>query len=194
MGDDIYFDAPTEHNAEGEGENPIRLPPVPGDEGEVRFIKKAGKRKPKTTSAKRTLDTSRKHGGTITLAQLKKYKAYLNAIANARSPADMQELLQHMRSADFKIMCTCMHDLLHDRGVMHNYFTEAEAKKLKTLIKPWTKNLKVMTDPKVKIHTKKKLLTQRQRGGSAILASVIGALIPMAVNAISKWVSGGKKK
>lgn len=192
MADDIFYDA-TE-SGEGE-ENPIRLPPKPGEEAEIRYVhdpKKKGTSK-KTTKPTKRVDKSRKHGGTITLAQLKRYKNYLNAISNARTPSDMRELLQHMRSADFKIMCTCMHDLLHDRGVMHNYFNETEAKTLKSLITPWNKKLRTITDPKVKVSEKKKMLTHKQKGGSAILASVIGALIPMAVNAISKWVGGSKK-
>lgn len=132
--------------------------------------------------------------GKITLKQLQKYKTYLEAIGNARTGRDQAELLSRMKKSDFNVVCTCMNDFLYDRGVMHNYFSGSESNRLKGLIKPYSKYLKKFTNPKTSYKSKKLLLYKKQKGGSAILAAVIGSLLPMAVNAIGRWISGSKKK
>lgn len=171
-----------------EDEAPIRLPPQPSmPPKEIKENKTKNKKK---TSNRKSV--ARPKGGKMTLNQLKKYKSLLTAVSNAKSGDDLQAIMHHMRSSDFKIICTCMHDFLHDRGVMHNYFDEDEAKQLKDLIGPWSEKLHKFTNPKVGVTAKKKLLGHRQKGGSVILASIIGSLLPMAVNAIGKWI-GGKK-
>lgn len=130
--------------------------------------------------------------GSISLKQLQKYKRYLEAIGNAKTQQDQHELLKRMKTSDFKVVCTCMNDFLYDKGVMHKYFEDDETERLRKIIHPWAKKLKQFASPNYSVSRKKELLGHKQKGGSAILAAVIGSLLPMAVNAIGRWI-GGKK-
>ena len=155
------------------------------------FPPPADENAPKVSSKKITKKVKK---NAVTLNQLVKYKEYLQALANTKSQRDLLVLMNEMKNDSFNILCSCMHDFLHDRGVMHNYFTDDEADRLKHMITPWSKKLKQFTNPKTKVIKRKQLLKTRHKGGSVILASVISALLPMAIHAISNWISPQKKK
>ena len=129
---------------------------------------------------------SRNRQRPVTLKQLKKYKSYLEALSNVKNEKHLYHILHRMRNDDFRMICNCMHDFLYDEGLMQNYFSPDEAKRLKHIVQPWSKPLAKFTSQKTSIGAKKKMLAKKQKGGSAILAAVIGSLLPMAVNAIGK--------
>ena len=122
----------------------------------------------------------------VTIAQLRKYKSFLEALSRVKHGSDLHALMDKMKSADFKIICNCMHDFLYDEGVMNNYFTDEQSKRLKHAIQPWSKHLSKFSSNKYNLRQKRKMLSKKQKGGGPILATVIGALLPMAVNAIAK--------
>jgi len=124
----------------------------------------------------------------VTLRQLKQYKNYLQALSNVKDERDLLEILRRMRNADFRVVCTCMHDFLYDEGLMKNYFTPEETSRLKHMIKPWSKKLVKFTNAGLDISEKKKLLSSKQKGGQAMLAAIVGSLLPMAVSAVTKYL------
>ena len=136
------------------------------------------------------------HFKKITLRQLKQYKNFLQAIMNVRKGKDLAHIMYKLRDADFRMICTCMHDFLHDSGYANKYFTHEEADRLKKTISPWSKTLRKFTSPKIHLKEKRKMLFKKQRGGQAgeILGSVIGALLPIAWNAIETHFKKATKK
>ncbi len=129
----------------------------------------------------------------MSIKRLINHKKYFEALANS-SDNDRHEIMQRMGSKEMKAVSCCVHDLLCDKGVMKDYFSHDEAEKMKDIVKPWSKRLRAFTSQSSSLAKRRKLLGSKQKGGQGILASVIGALLPMAVHAISKWMSGGEKK
>ena len=142
-------------------------------------IRKMTKKNP--TSSKKNVKTPKKNQ--ITLKKLVKYKKYLQALANTENQEDLITLIDEMKTDSFQVLCTCMDDFLHDMGIMHNYFNEDEASRLKHIITPWSKKLKQFTNPKTSLVNKKKLLKTKHKGGSVKLASIVQSLIPLALDA-----------
>ena len=127
----------------------------------------------------------------VTLRQLKSYRGYLEALANVQNDQDLAEIMTRMKNSDFKMICTCVNHFLYDEGPMADYLNHKEANRLKHILHPWKKHLKLFSDPNTNINQKKALLQRKQRGGNgdanngdAILASVIGGLMPMIVDSV----------
>ena len=96
--------------------------------------------------------------------------------------------MKRMSKKDLEFMCDCMQNFLRNEEVSHRYFNQDELEHARNLIRPWARKLKTFTDPNVHYHRKRRMLSSKQKGGSVILASVIGSLLPMAVQAISKLI------
>ena len=124
--------------------------------------------------------------------KFKRRRGLMNAIANAQSQEDQAQLMENMRGDDFKYMCNCVNDFTHQRGPMDGYLDESEIEYLSGCIEPWSKDLKRFSSSKTPLKLKQKLIRKRQKGGSAILAAVIGSLLPLAVNAVERWAFPAK--
>lgn len=128
----------------------------------------------------------------LNLRQLKKYKDYLAAIANAKDE-DQIQLMEHMNDDDFKVFCNCIQNVVNDDGLMKGRLSDEHVDELKTIIEPAKKHMKKFINPQLPIKNKKRLLRKKQDGGSVILGSILGSLLPMAVHAIENWIWPKKK-
>ena len=125
----------------------------------------------------------------ITIEKLKKYEGILHAIHSAPSVECQNEILQNMSNSSFDMLCDCMQHFLRNEEIVSNYFeTEEQGQKLKEILAPWASSLNSFTDPQISRIKKKRLVKKSQKGGSAILAAIIGSLVPMAVNAVWNWI------
>lgn len=135
------------------------------------------------------------HPKPVTFKQLQLYRGFLEALANVKNDQDLVEIMQRMKNADFQMVCTCVNHFLHDDGPMTNYLNEKEATKLKGILHPWKRHLRKLTNEKLSIKEKKQLLKRKQRGGNGnasngdtILASVVGGLMPMVIDGLTKAI------
>ena len=154
------------------------------------------KKKPSTKVVKTAVKRPRKkvvRPPTVNVSKLKRYKKYLLTASKLDDQDDQREIFQRMKNSEFDTMCDCVHDLLLNESVLSQYFNDGEKGELKNLLLPWKKDLGDFTNRTNSRRNRKKLLGKNQKGGSAILAAIIGSLIPMAVQAIEKWVLPSKK-
>lgn len=129
----------------------------------------------------------------VNLGRLKKFKNYLGAVSHVSDPSHQKEFYRRMGKAEFDTLCDCMEDFLKNETVLNNYFEENERNELKDYLNPWSNELNGLLDKsKTRVSRKKLLSHSNQKGGSAILAAVVGSLIPMAVQAIEKLVFSKK--
>lgn len=158
---------------------PVKRQPVDKDRP-----KRKAPRKPRANTVRNLPKGMKK----VSIKQLKDYKKYLNAVSSVENKDNQLELMKRMSKKDLEFMCDCMQNFLRNEEVSHRYFNQDELEHARNLIRPWARKLKTFTDPNVHYHRKRRMLSSKQKGGSVILASVIGSLLPMAVQAISKLI------
>ena len=122
----------------------------------------------------------------LTLEQLRKYRHFLKGLSKVRTGKEIRAVFEKLRNSDFNVVCSCMHGFLHDEPMYRGYFTEDQRERVKKLVSPFAKKLKKVTNTTTPISVRKKMLGQKQRGGgsNSTISDVIGALLPMAVEAL----------
>ena len=130
----------------------------------------------------------------LTKRQLLEYQSFLEAVSNSRTDRDILSHMNRMSDTDFQLMLDCLDRFANIEDTSNGILTEQEARYLQRVITPHQSTLKRFVNPKIALRTKRRMLGRKQKGGSAILAAVIGGLLPMAVNAISQLISSFSSK
>ena len=120
-------------------------------------------------------------GRPLTLEQLQKYRHFLRGLAKVRSGSEVRAIFEKLKNQDFNMVCNCMHEFLQDQ---RGYFSDEQRERAKKLISPFAKKLKRVTNLKLPIATRRRVLGQKQKGGSSTVSDIIGSLLPMAVEAL----------
>lgn len=130
----------------------------------------------------------RRNGPRVSLRTLQKKKAFLEAIGGTGCQDAQVQIMENMKTNDFKLLCNCIHDFSMNPNISDHYLSESEFDTVNTCVSKWKDSLRKIANPDVEYKVKQKLLRKKQKGGSVMLAAVIGSLIPLAVNAIEKYI------
>lgn len=130
---------------------------------------------------------------TLTMRQLSKYKDLLSAISNVSSDTEKLAIMNSMQDKEFQMLCGCINSIVYDKGPMKGKLSNDEFSSLKSLVEPYKKGLQKFSSQDLSVGVKKRMLGKSQKGGNAILAAVIGSLLPMAVHAVENYIWPEKK-
>lgn len=130
----------------------------------------------------------KKHGPRVSLKHLHRKKDFLDTIGTVGCQDAQVQIMENMRANDLKLICNCLHDFSMNPNIMNHYLSDSEYDTINSAVTPWRDSLRKFTNVDVPIVEKYKLLRKKQKGGSVMLAAIIGTLLPLAVDAIKKYV------
>ena len=130
------------------------------------------------------------------MRQLMRHKELLKALCiQNQTDEGHAALFNALSNREFNTICKCVKDIIYDKGPMKGKLDDERFHHLKNTLSPYSDSLKKIAGTKLSIKAKKRLMSRQQKGGNAILAAVIGSLLPVAVNAVENWIwpSSSKK-
>ena len=138
----------------------------------------------------------------VTVEELAKHDQLWQYFSKKKELEDLRMFFHYMNEPDFNLICRAITDLCHDRGPMSKMLTDSQYGTLKRNLRPMAHILQEISNPLNTVPYKKGLITGMghqakfnvtdQSGGqlATVVAPVIASLLPMAVTAIKKWMSG----
>ena len=115
----------------------------------------------------------------ITFKQLVQYKDLLKAIGNSQDSDETYAILKSIQDKEFNVVCTCLKNIVQERGEFKGKLSEEKNAQLKEDLIPVKHDLDNLFSNNKTILSKKRLLARRQKGGSD-LGNIIASIIPVA--------------
>ena len=137
----------------------------------------------------------------MTIDEIRKHEDLWRYLAAPRDIEDLRVFIHYMNEKAFSVMNRCVVDLCGDRGPLSKMLNDEQYGNLKRSLRPMAPILHELANPLNTVPYKKALITGKgtharyvkdQQGGqlATVVAPVIASLLPMAVQAIKKWMSG----
>lgn len=149
---------------------------------------KKDKKKENISETANNVIKKRKKGPRVSLKTLTQKKAYLQALGDLGCQDTQLQIMENMKSNDFKLLCNCIHDFSLNPNITDHFFSSPEFDVVGDVYSQWKDSLRKLANPELDVKTKQKLLRKTQKGGSVMLAAVVGSLVPLAVDAIEKYI------
>lgn len=128
----------------------------------------------------------------LNMKTLIKYKTFLDDLSSPSLSEDAKRILkERMNDDEFDIVCRCIGELVTDKGTLPKQLTDTQFAELGKQIEPNKDGLQYFID-----ENKRKKINKHnvfnQKGGQVgeIVGPIISGLIPVAIAAMNKWISG----
>ena len=103
----------------------------------------------------------------------------LKAIGNSQDSDETYAILKSIQDKEFNVVCTCLKNIVQERGEFKGKLSEEKNAQLKEDLIPVKHDLDNLFSNNKTILSKKRLLARRQKGGSD-LGNIIASIIPVA--------------